>query len=631
MSRRLLVALLLVVIACASAIAVALPGEDPGGLGPQGSGPATSAAARALLQVAGGPSGSALVTLRRWRYRADPDSRGVRERWARGDFGGEIVRVPYSPNAGAFSGPAGERAHSGSVGWFSKQIEAPVDGRYAVHFESAHYRAAVYIDGRPVRKHVGAYEPFTARARLSRGRHTIVVRADWRNPKRQAAEGWARAWFNYGGLNRPVTLARLGGSDLGALTVRTRLLAGGRARVEVAVRVRNRGSARSIHLRGALSRDGDVQPLDFGVLNVGAATSKTARASATIAAAALWSPKSPARYNLRIEVPGEATLQRKVGLRQLAWGAGGLKLNGERLVLRGAAMPADARGHGDALTDADEARIVTQLRAAGANATRSQMPLSQSMLDRLDAAGILVWQVIGPWEPAGGWRADTSEQVAAARDRAVRTAEAQQPSAAIVAWSLTNEASGAGQPAQKSYVMQTARRLHELDPTRPVAADIWGSHLPGEDGQLFSQLDAIGITDYVGWYDALDRAPAEQEALTSERLARLRTLFPNKALVVTELGAAGSERIGGDAFGGLLFQAQLLSRRLGALRDNPNLSGTIVWCLRDYALRPDFRGGSVLARRPGLTLTPGLNEKGLFDYEGKAKPALAVVRRAFAG
>jgi hypothetical protein len=39
----------------------------------------------------------------------------------------------------------------------------------------------------------------------------------------------------------------------------------------------------------------------------------------------------------------------------------------------------------------------------------------------------------------------------------------------------------------------------------------------------------------------------------------------------------------------------------------------------------------VLARRPGLTLTPGLNEKGLFDYEGKAKPALAVVRRAFAG
>ena len=630
MPPRLLLALLLVAIACASAIAVALPGEGPGGQPTDGSRPAQSPAARALLQMAGGPSGSTVVTLRRWRYRADPGSRGVREGWARGDFGGDIVRVPYSPNAGAFSGPAGERAHAGSVGWFSRQIEAPVDGRYAVHFESAHYRAGVYIDGRPVRKHVGAYEPFTARALLSEGNHTIVVRVDWRDPKRQTAEGWGRAWFNYGGLNRPVTLSRLGATDLGALTVRTRMLTGGRARADVSVRVRNRSSARSLHLRGALSRDGHAYPLDFGAFNVGSRTSKIARASASIDRAALWSPKSPARYNLRIDVPGEATLRRAVGLRQLTWGAGGLKLNGDRLVLRGAAMPADARGHGDALTDADEERIVTQLRAVGANATRSQMPLSQGMLNRLDAAGILVWQVIGPWEPAGGWRAVTPKQVAVARDRALRTAEAQQPHAAIVAWSLTNEASGTGQPGQKRYVTQTARRLHTFDPTRPVAADVWGSHLPNENGQLFSQLDAIGITDYVGWYDALDRGPAEQDALTSERLTRLRALFPDKPLVVTELGAAGSERIGGDAFGGLLFQAQLLSRRLGALRDHPNLSGTIVWCLRDYALRPDFRGGSVLERRPGLTLTPGLNEKGLFDYENKAKPALAAVRRAFA-
>jgi hypothetical protein len=253
------------------------------------------------------------------------------------------------------------------------------------------------------------------------------------------------------------------------------------------------------------------------------------------------------------------------------------------------------------------------------------------MLDRLDAAGILVWQVIGPWEPAGSWYANTPAQVAAVRDRALRTAEQQQAHAAIVAWSLTNEASGAGRPAQQRYVTQTARRLHALDPTRPVAADLWGSNLPSANGQLFSDLDAIGITDYVGWYDALDRSPAEQDALTAERLARMRGLFPHKPLVVAEVGAAGSERIAGDAFGSLRFQAQLLSRRVSALRADPNLSGTIVWCLRDYALRPDFRGGSVLLARPGLTLTPGLNEKGLFDYEDKAKPALASVRRAFGG
>ena len=37
----------------------------------------------------------------------------------------------------------------------------------------------------------------------------------------------------------------------------------------------------------------------------------------------------------------------------------------------------------------------------------------------------------------------------------------------------------------------------------------------------------------------------------------------------------------------------------------------------------------MLELRPGLTLTPGLNEKGLYDFAGKAKPALAAVREAF--
>ena len=631
MSTRLLPAVLVAVIACAIGIAVALPGEDRAPPAVKGVGPRTSAAERTLLQDAGGPSGSGRVALGRWRYRADPGNRGNAAGWRRGDFGGRLVRVPYSPNARAHSGPAGERAHDGSIGWFSKVVEAPVAGRYAVHFESVHHRAAVYVDGKLAREHVGAYEPFSARARLRRGRHTIVVRADWRDPGRQAAEGWARAWFNYGGINRPVTLSRLGRSELGAMTVRTRLVGAGRARVDITVRVRNQVGARSLHPRGALIGDGDRRTLDFGIAGVSSGRSKTMRASVTIDDAALWSPERPNLYDLRIDVPGEASLQRRIGLRELSWGAGGLKLNGEPLRLRGAAMPADARGHGDALTDADEARIVEQLRAVRANATRSQMPLSQSMLDRLDAAGILVWQVIGAWEPAGRWRAQTPEQIAAAGDRAVRTVEAQQTHAAIVAWTLTNEVSGAGPPGQQRYVVDTARRLHRFDATRPVAADVWGPHLPTAPGPLFAQLDAIGITDYIGWYDAIDSSPQEQNALAAERIARLRALFADKPLVVTELGAAGSARIAGAAPGGLRFQADLLARRLGGLRDDPGLSGTIVWCLRDYALRPDFRGGSVLARRPGLTLAPGLNEKGLFDFTGRPKPALAAVRRAFAG
>ena len=624
MLRRLLPAALLVIVACAVALAFALGGEDP--VDPNERGPV----AAALAQTGDGPAGSAIVTLRDWRYRADPDDRGRARGWAGGRWAGRPVRVPHSPNATAYSGAAGRRAYAGSVGWFAREIEVPVASRYALRFESAHHRATVFVDGRAVREHVGAYEPFSARVALQPGRHTVAVRVDWRGPRRQADSGWARAWFNYGGLNRPVTLMRLGRSELGALTVRTQLVAGaGRARVTIGVRVRNRGPSRTLNVRGVISRGGrTMRTLDFGLAGVGAGTSRALTATAEIDAPRLWSPQRPDVYDLRIVVPGEATLRRLIGLREIAWDAGGLRLNGEPLVLRGVALPPDARGHGDALTPTDERRIVAGLRAAQANATRSQLPLSDSMLARLDAAGILVWQEVGPWEPGGRWRADTPPKIAAARDRVLRVAEAAQAHPSILAWTLTNEVAGNGQPAQQEYIRQTASRLRALDPTRPVAADLWGRVLPNRAG-VFAAVDAIGLTDYVGWYEGLDLGAAAQAAKTRERLARLRGLFPGKPIVMTELGAAGSDRLAGRAFGGLRFQAELLARRLRELRDEPDLSGTIVWNLRDYALRPDFRGGSVLDLRPGLTLTAGLNEKGLYDFAGKAKPALAAVREAF--
>jgi Glycosyl hydrolases family 2, TIM barrel domain/Glycosyl hydrolases family 2, sugar binding domain/Glycosyl hydrolases family 2 len=621
--------LIVFVLAAAAGGAWLLLGEGEEGKpnAADGAPAAATPADRALLADGGGPAGSASVALNRWRYRADPGNRGARAGWADGHWTGRVVRVPHVPNARAVNGAAGRRGYAGSVGWYAREVRAPVAGRYAIAFESAHHRATVYVDGRPVRRHVGAYEPFSARLRLRRGRHTIAVRVDWRSPRRQADRGYARGWFNYGGLARAVTLTRLGRSELGALKVRTRLRGGG-ALVNVSLRVRNHGQARRrIGVRGALEHDGRATPLRFDAVRVAPGRSKTARATAALDDPALWSPQDPQRYELRIAVPGEATLRRTIGLRELTWGRDGLALNGEPLELRGAALPPDARGRGDALRPADEQRLVDALRSVGANATRSQLPLSESLLERLDAAGILVWQLIGPWEHAGLHQPTTP--TTAARDRAVRVAETQQPHASILTWTLTNEIAGDGRPDQRRYVRRTTERLHALDPTRPVAVDIWGSHLPSSAGGAYSDLDAIGVTDYIGWYSDLDVGAAAQSAVARTRLARLRALFPDKPIVVTELGAIGSRRAGG-AFGGLRFQADLLARRIAGLRGAPGLSGTIVWALRDYALRPDFLGGSVLKRRPGLTITPGLNEKGLYDFAGRPKPSLAAVRRAFA-
>jgi hypothetical protein len=56
----------------------------------------------------------------------------------------------------------------------------------------------------------------------------------------------------------------------------------------------------------------------------------------------------------------------------------------------------------------------------------------------------------------------------------------------------------------------------------------------------------------------------------------------------------------------------------------------LVWNLQDFALSPAFAGGSVRRQAPGIALVRGINQKGLFTYGGRPKPAAAAVRRLYA-
>jgi hypothetical protein len=66
------------------------------------------------------------------------------------------------------------------------------------------------------------------------------------------------------------------------------------------------------------------------------------------------------------------------------------------------------------------------------------------------------------------------------------------------------------------------------------------------------------------------------------------------------------------------------------MRGVPALDGAFVWSLQDFAINPAFRGGTIVRRVPGIGLTPGLNQKGLFDRDGRAKPAVRAAREGFA-
>jgi hypothetical protein len=75
----------------------------------------------------------------------------------------------------------------------------------------------------------------------------------------------------------------------------------------------------------------------------------------------------------------------------------------------------------------------------------------------------------------------------------------------------------------------------------------------------------------------------------------------------------------------------LLTDEIGVYEATPWLAGALVWNLQDFALAPSFAGGSIRHQVPGIHLVRGINQKGLFTYGGRPKPAVEAVRRAFGG
>ena len=498
---------------------------------------------------------------------------------------------------------------------------------YAIRFESVNHRAAVWVDGHLATRHTGTYLPFEARVRLAPGDHELVVRADWRDPAAMKADAWHRTWFNFGGVNRPVSIRELGASELDSPSIVTRLQ-GTDAVVDVAVGVSNRAGPRTIVVRGTLAG----AALRFAPVHLGRGERATVRARVRIARPQLWEPGHPTLQELRMEVPGEAVFTARVGVRELRWAGGRLQLNGEPLKLRGASLQEDAPDRGDALTNADADAIVARLKAIGANATRSQHPLSDALLDRLDVAGILVWQGVGPVDAPGAWTSRTPVQ----QRRAIRRVRLNVVQArlhpSVVAWNLANEVAGNGHyGGQPEYVDAAAQLVHRLDPGRPTAVDVWGTHMPARAGFMYRHIDAVGATNYEGWYDDTLAPPATVQAGIDAWLVRLRATFPGKVLVVSEFGAEANALNAPGTPGSESFQSSLLTRHIRTYEATPWLDGELVWNLQDFALAPSFAGGSIRRQVPTIKLVRGINQKGLFTYDGQPKPAVAAVRRAFEG
>ena len=578
-----------------------------------------------------GPSGRYLLG-GRWLYRPDHGDVGVARGWWRDAAltGWSPVAIPNSYNAGQLT----PSAQHGYVGWYRRDFTLPryafaeyvphAARRWIVRFESVNYRATVWLNGRLLGSHDGAYLPFEFPLRgLVGGTNRLVVRVDDRRTRLDLPHLPGAGWWNFGGLLREVYLRAVQGVDFERVQVRPLLRCPTcAAEIEEQVVLRNVGSLpQTVRLSGSYG----TARLRFGGARIRPGLSWTARASVRIAHPRLWWPGRAALYDARLtlrdgrgrRLGGYFTYS---GIRSITVTPDGrLELNGLPLHLRGVDLHEQNLRTGAALSSAQLHKLVGWVRELGATLIRSHYPLNPQIEEMADRDGILIWSEIPLWHSALPYLANPL-LVGRAHRMLAENIMVNQNHPSVLLWSVGNELPTPAPPAERRYIASAAAIAHRLDPTRPVGMAI--SDWPGIGCQsAYAPLDVIGYNDYFGWFGAGDGSTDDRDAL-SPFLDGLRACYPTKAIMISEFGVEGNRHGPFLERGTYEFQSNAAAFHLHVFAAKPWLSGAIYWLLQDFAGYPGANGGDPWGDPPFI-------QKGLVGVYGNRKPAFWVVRRIF--
>ncbi|HYI37606.1 MAG TPA: glycoside hydrolase family 2 TIM barrel-domain containing protein [Thermoleophilaceae bacterium] len=568
---------------------------------------------------------------------------------------------PFNPNwkstnvPDVFAADANPSLFGGTAKQYRLRFTAPPKASgytWAFRFEGSHRRTTVFLNGRRLGVSIDPYTPFELPARgLRAGRQNdLVVTVDSRKDPRLP-----EAWWNYGGIVRPVKLiprGRVGIQDVGLLSnvtckglaqqckagvkldgilaklpkerqsfrTVTRVVGKGKRRRRVSTRVKVALPQPKLVVK-LRSPQGRLTRKAFRLKGLRSARQRLKDMEVRVPGPKLWSPDNPQLYSASASLVykgrTEQVDRKKIGLRSVKVVRGELRLNNRPINVRGGSIHEDMPGHGAALTAADMDTIVRELKEVGANTTRAHYLMNEGLLERFDKAGIMVWNQAPIWQRDHGANLlQYSNERRRAMAQMERTVKGGRNHPSVITHSVSNELSFT--PDRKAgtrrYLIDAAEKARDLDPSIPISLDIKGR--PGFEEQfVYENFDMIGINQYFGWY------PWVEDFNTLEPYLReMNDLYPNHAKVMTEFGAEGRADMSAfppETLGTYAFQANHVARTVDLVNRLPFMAGAIHWTMREFEINPGWLGG-VRMNRPGRNTR---HYKGVLTYNGKRKPA----------
>ena len=337
-----------------------------------------------------------------------------------------------------------------------------------LEFEGVYRKAEVFVNGKKAAFRPYGYTNFYVEldGLLRAGENTVEVIA------RNADQPNSR-WYSGAGIYRPVKLWSSPKKYIPLNGVKIRTVSVSPAVIAVTVKT-------------SVPGDVQVEILDGG--RVAASATGSGSFQLEIPNGKLWSVEHPNLYTARVTF-GEDVDEETFGIRSLTWGNDGMKMNGERIILRGACIHHDngllgAACHPDALE-----RRLRILKENGYNAIRSaHNPCSKAALEICDRMGMLVMdEYIDHWYIHKTkydyveffdqfWKQDMTDMV-----------DKDYNHPCVILYSTGNEVAETAQPRGIALAGEMTQLLHSLDSTRPVTCGI---------NIFFNFLNSIGFGQY---------------------------------------------------------------------------------------------------------------------------------------
>lgn len=391
-----------------------------------------------------------------------------------------------------------------NTGWYEgfdyvyeKKFAAPAEWRNSdliLEFEGVYRNAKVYVNGELAGGCAYGYTTFFVDiGKYLRFGEENVIRVEAFNADQPNSR-----WYSGAGIYRPVWLHTLPKAHIEMRGIKIKTLSYEPPRFTVSVNTNASGEVKAEIVEGGKA-----------VASQSGKTEGEVKFDFTIPEAKLWSPESPDLYICRVTF-GEDVREEKFGIRLLECDAkGGMRINGSRVILRGACIHHENGILGAVNHPFADARKIELLKKYGYNAIRSaHNPTSAATLEACDRLGMLVLdEYVDMWYIHKN-KYDYASQFAEEWQNDLKAlVERDYNHPCVIMYSTGNEVAETGQKKGIAFARQMTDYIHTMD-DRPVTCGI---------NIFFNLLYSLGFGIYSDKKaDNAAKAPKKKKSVGSE-------------------------------------------------------------------------------------------------------------------